>query len=135
MEVLETAVGAVFASTRFSLVRVSIRDLVADGKSLVRNSGVGGGGQNLILISPIFRKDSKAQRCKWGAYCGTTWRCTACSDKVSEVQITRDTLEGVPSQGVAATPLRHPRNCGKSREGGVAALWSATGGRGWRLRH
>ena len=41
--------GAVFASTRFSLVRISIRDLVADGKSLVRNSGVGGGGQNLIL--------------------------------------------------------------------------------------
>ena len=43
--------GAVFASTRFSLVRISIRDLVADGKSLVRNSGVGGGGQNLILIN------------------------------------------------------------------------------------
>ena len=42
--------GAVFASTRFSLVRISIRDLAADGKSLVRNSGVGGGGQNLILI-------------------------------------------------------------------------------------
>ena len=49
MKVLETAVGAVFASTRFSLVRISVRDLVADGKSLVRNSGVGGGGQNLIL--------------------------------------------------------------------------------------
>ena len=45
--------GAVFASTRFSLVRISIRDLVADGKSLVRNSGVGGGGQNLILIMLI----------------------------------------------------------------------------------
>ena len=41
--------GAVFAPTRFSLVRISIRDLVADGKSLVRNSGVGGGGENLIL--------------------------------------------------------------------------------------
>ena len=50
MKVLETAVGAIFASTRFSLVRISIRDLVADGKSLVRTSGVGGGGQNLILI-------------------------------------------------------------------------------------
>ena len=50
MKVLETAVGAAFASTRFFLVRISIRDLVADGKSLVRNSGVGGGGQNLILI-------------------------------------------------------------------------------------
>ena len=36
--------GAVFAPTRFSFVRISIRDLVADGKSLVRNSGVGGGG-------------------------------------------------------------------------------------------
>ena len=42
--------GAVFAPTRFSLVRISIRDLVADGKSLVRNSGVGGGGENLIHI-------------------------------------------------------------------------------------
>ena len=46
MKVLEIAVGAVSAPTRFSLVRISIRDLVADGKSLVRNSGVGGGGQN-----------------------------------------------------------------------------------------
>ena len=43
---LETAVGAISAPTRFSLVRISVRDLVADGKSLVRNSGVGGGGQN-----------------------------------------------------------------------------------------
>ena len=30
MKVLETAVGAVFAPTRFSLVRISMRDLVAD---------------------------------------------------------------------------------------------------------
>ena len=37
--------GAVFAPTRFSLVRLSVRDLVADGKSLLRNSGVGGGGE------------------------------------------------------------------------------------------
>ena len=44
--------GAVFAPTRFSLVRISIRDLIADGKSLVRNSGVGGGGENLILMLP-----------------------------------------------------------------------------------
>ena len=49
MLVLEIAVGATFASTRFSLVRISIRDLDADGKSLVRNSGVGDGGQNRIL--------------------------------------------------------------------------------------
>ena len=41
--------GAVFALARFSLVNIFIRDLVADGKSLARNSGVGGGGQNLIL--------------------------------------------------------------------------------------
>ena len=42
--------------TRFSLVRISIRDLVADRKSLVRNSGVGGGGQNLILTEAnLFR--------------------------------------------------------------------------------
>ena len=50
MRALETAVGAIFAPPRFSLVRISIRDLVADGKSLVRNSGVGGGGDNRILI-------------------------------------------------------------------------------------
>ena len=42
--------GTIFAPTRFSLVRISIRDLVADRKSLVRNSGVGGGGQNPILM-------------------------------------------------------------------------------------
>ena len=30
-------------------------------------------------------------------------------------------------RGVAATPLRHIRNCGKSRDGGVATPWSATG--------
>ena len=49
MKVLETAVGANFAPTRLSLVRISVRDLVADGKSLVRNCGVGGGGQNRIF--------------------------------------------------------------------------------------
>ena len=43
--------GAVFAPTRFSLVRISVRDLVADGKSLLRNSGVGGGGENLVLTT------------------------------------------------------------------------------------
>ena len=41
--------GAALAPTRFSLVRISFRDLVADGKSLVRNSVVGGGGEDLIL--------------------------------------------------------------------------------------
>ena len=41
--------GAAVAPTRFSLVSISIPDLVADGKSLVKNSGVGGGGQKLIL--------------------------------------------------------------------------------------
>ena len=30
-------------------MRISVRDLVEDGKSLLRNSGVGGGGENLIL--------------------------------------------------------------------------------------
>ena len=44
VKVLETAVGAVFAPTRFSLVRISIRALVDRQKSLLRNSGVGGGG-------------------------------------------------------------------------------------------
>ena len=46
--------GAHFAPARFSLVRISARDLVADGKSLVRNSGVGGGGPNRILIIFYF---------------------------------------------------------------------------------
>ena len=46
--------GAIFAPTRFSLVRISIQDLVADRKSLVRNSGVGGGGQNRILTYTVF---------------------------------------------------------------------------------
>ena len=55
VKVLETAVGTICAPTRFSLVRISIRDLVADGKSLVRSSGVGGGGQNGILTI-IWRK-------------------------------------------------------------------------------
>ena len=50
VKALETTVGAVLAPTRFSLVRGSIRHLAADGKSLVRNPGVGGGGKNLILI-------------------------------------------------------------------------------------
>ena len=35
--------GTVFAPSRFSSVRISIRDLVAKGKSSVRNSGVQGG--------------------------------------------------------------------------------------------
>ena len=52
--------GAVFALTRFSLVRISIRDLVADGKSLVRNSGVGGGGENLILTQGDKERKIKA---------------------------------------------------------------------------
>ena len=41
-------------------VRISSWDLVADRKSLVRNSGVGGGGHNLILTS----NDSSAER-RW----------------------------------------------------------------------
>ena len=49
--------GAIFASTRFSLVRIFVRDLVADGKSSVRSSGVGGGGLNRILISEGSRYD------------------------------------------------------------------------------
>ena len=49
MKVLEIAVGAAFALTRFSLERISIRDLVADGKSAAKNSAVGGWGQKLIL--------------------------------------------------------------------------------------
>ena len=45
-----TAVGAIFA-----LVRISVRGLVADRKSLLRNSGIGGGGGNLILIRTSIR--------------------------------------------------------------------------------
>ena len=49
------------------------------------------------------------------------------------------TLQGGPGRGetgpfgggvVAATHLQHPRNCGKSGDGGVATPWSATGGGG-----
>ena len=49
-------------------------------------------------------------------------------DRVSQVQTTRDTLQGDPGWGAtgpfeggcSATPLRHPLNRGKSRDGGVA---------------
>ena len=53
MKVLETAVGAVCAPTRFSLVRISVRNLARDGKSLLRSSGVGGGGEDLNLENPM----------------------------------------------------------------------------------
>ena len=53
MKVLGIAMGAVFAPTRFSSVRISIRDLVADGKSLVSNSGVRGGGQRSDPYVPL----------------------------------------------------------------------------------
>ena len=46
VKVLETAVGAVFRPTGFSLVKISIQDLDADRNP--RKSGVA--GQNLILI-------------------------------------------------------------------------------------
>ena len=49
---------AVFAPTRFSLVRISVRDLVSNGKSSGRNSGVGGGGQTLILIEACSLRSS-----------------------------------------------------------------------------
>ena len=67
--------GAVFAMTRFSLVRISIRDLVGDGKSLVRNSGVGGGGENLILINADGRgrfRSSNSER-KTRSFCRISW--------------------------------------------------------------
>ena len=49
--------GAIFAPTRFSLVRISVQDLVEDGKSLLRKSGVGGGGENLILTKKRVKSD------------------------------------------------------------------------------
>ena len=49
MKVLESAAGAVLPDQVLLSVRISIRDLVADGKTSVRNSGVGGGGENLIF--------------------------------------------------------------------------------------
>ena len=64
---LEIAVEQFFAPTRFSLVRISIRDLVADEKSLVRNSGVGGGGENLILIPHCFPTVRAAMGGFWNA--------------------------------------------------------------------
>ena len=68
--------GAVFAPTRFSLVRISVRDLVADGKSLLRSSGVGGGGENLILTFGRGLGGGEWQFLKtrgfqtWGSECG-----------------------------------------------------------------
>ena len=53
---------AIFSPTRFSLVRISVRDLVADGKSLLRNSGVGGGGENLSLMIDHKPKPSQYPR-------------------------------------------------------------------------
>ena len=55
--------GAIFAPTRFSLVRISVRDLVEDGKSLLRNSGVGGGGENLILGFGFGHGEGKGYFC------------------------------------------------------------------------
>ena len=52
---LEIAVGAAFAPTRFFSVRTSIRDLAPDGESSARNSGIGGGGQHLILTSDLLK--------------------------------------------------------------------------------
>ena len=48
--------GAIVAPTRFSLVRISIRDLAADGKSLLRKSGVGGGGQTLKTLTSLNKE-------------------------------------------------------------------------------
>ena len=56
--------GAVFAPTRFSLVRISIRDLAADGKSSVRNSGVGGGGENFDPQSKLQKNGFPAENKK-----------------------------------------------------------------------
>ena len=47
--------GAVFAPTRFSSVRLCIRDLVAEEILTKEFWGVGGGGQNRILI-PVVKK-------------------------------------------------------------------------------
>ena len=58
-QVLETAVGAVVALTRFSLVRISSRHLVAVGTSLIRSSGVGGGGGESSQKRNIVRKSTR----------------------------------------------------------------------------
>ena len=77
--------GAAFAPTRFSLIRISIRDLVADGNSLVRNSGVGGRGQNLIsLLGIIFdRKFAWVARSSsiglWGLWSPGLSKCLCAS--------------------------------------------------------
>ena len=49
MKALEIGVEAAFVPTKFSLARISMRDLVAEAMSLVRNSGLGVGVKNLIL--------------------------------------------------------------------------------------
>ena len=62
MKILEIAEGTVFAPARFSLVRISIRDLAPDGKSLVRNSG--GGDENLILSNVKNQKNPRTHKIK-----------------------------------------------------------------------
>ena len=54
--------GAGFALTRFSLVRISIRDLFPDRNLLPRNSGFGGGGQNRILDLVVPQSWGNRQR-------------------------------------------------------------------------
>ena len=58
MEVLEIAVGAVFAPTRPRPVSISTRDLVADEKSLVRNLVVEGRGQYRILKNNAIKNSN-----------------------------------------------------------------------------
>ena len=62
VKVLEIAVGAVFALTGFRLGRISIRDLVADGKSLVRNSGLGVGVKITLILTHRPRFQPKVER-------------------------------------------------------------------------
>ena len=97
--------GAVLAPARFSSVRTSIRDLVADGKSLVRNSVVGGGGQNLILT--YDNPNTKGRISKTRAFAlpeesrvfvvpreGVFWqRCLLEKGSIQECQLPRDSRE------------------------------------------
>ena len=55
-------------------MRISVRDLGADGKSLVRNSGVGVGGRIEILRKTVSKRSKKFKKTMCLAYVTRTCR-------------------------------------------------------------
>ena len=79
----------------------------------------------LGLFSEVFwgGVSVEAQRDTHKCSCSTPWSATGFQRSKPGWGAT-----GPFGGGVAATPLRHTRNCGKNRDGGVATPWSAAGG-------